>query len=117
MYHCGPRPSTESFGFVRVFAYPVQMHGSVSNSVRHRADGRNHESWFGRYSYLSACTGFTRDARRAGRYAARNVTASTIGMTMSIAIGSRSSLPDGKPARRHRPAPTLAARPTINPTT
>src|SRR5947208_2869945 len=45
-----------------------------------------------RYSYLSAWTGFTRDARRAGRYAARNVTASTIGTTMSSAAGSRSSL-------------------------
>src|SRR5437016_6215186 len=76
-------------------------------------------SWFPRalrYSYLSAWTGFTRDARRAGRYAARNVTASTIGMTMSSAAGSRSSLPDGNAARSSCPAPTLAARPTINPT-
>ena len=41
------------------------------------------------HSYLSASIGLMRAARRAGTYAARNVTAITIGTTIASAVKSR----------------------------
>ena len=61
-----------------------------------------------RYSSRSAVIGSTREARRAGRYAASIVTASTAGVTTKYAASGESP---GKVERSARATPALSINP------